>query len=367
MSDYLANLVARSLEVSDRVAPRIASSFEPATGLRTLDSPFQEAAPPIESIEQDLFVEHSASGLATPTTSSPPFTSSLGESPLGAPLFRHHRPAAPSVDRARERASGSRSSDAEPRRGRAPHADPLRPSSSPPRPDAEPPKVSTSVAPRPAESRRVESTPSSRTPTHVPAPSSNNHPAGPADRRLGSPHRTNKARALDVAVVLSPNHTIGDVGAPRDPAITVALSGSPDAMALSASDAAPSLRSAASRSELMDLTGVEAAQPHSVERSPQAAAAPLTGSPSPASRARSAVAVQVRLRPEVMSGGPGNTARESAAGVSGSTVPATVHVTIGRLEVKATPAASPSRLRPSTPATASLDDYLRRRADGGGR
>jgi hypothetical protein len=44
----------------------------------------------------------------------------------------------------------------------------------------------------------------------------------------------------------------------------------------------------------------------------------------------------------------------------------TIHVSIGRIEVRANPAPkAPLRERPSAPAAVSLEDYLRRRSKGG--
>ena len=45
----------------------------------------------------------------------------------------------------------------------------------------------------------------------------------------------------------------------------------------------------------------------------------------------------------------------------------TIQVTIGRIEVRATPAALPARKERSAPQVMSLDDYLRQRSQGGGR
>jgi hypothetical protein len=43
----------------------------------------------------------------------------------------------------------------------------------------------------------------------------------------------------------------------------------------------------------------------------------------------------------------------------------TIHVTIGRVEVRATPPAAADAPAPAAPAVVGLDDYLRRRGGGG--
>jgi hypothetical protein len=44
--------------------------------------------------------------------------------------------------------------------------------------------------------------------------------------------------------------------------------------------------------------------------------------------------------------------------------PPTIHVTIGRIEVKATPPTAAPKRRASASPTMSLDEYLRRRSGG---
>ncbi len=54
--------------------------------------------------------------------------------------------------------------------------------------------------------------------------------------------------------------------------------------------------------------------------------------------------------------------------LSGPPSPApTIQVTIGRIEVKATPAAEAPRKRPTAPKSVSLDEYLRQRNERGRR
>lgn len=62
-------------------------------------------------------------------------------------------------------------------------------------------------------------------------------------------------------------------------------------------------------------------------------------------------------------------ARRDAARASAPvvpTAPTVVHVTIGRVEVRAIQSASPPVINRSTPAVTTLDTYLRMRAGGGG-
>jgi hypothetical protein len=53
---------------------------------------------------------------------------------------------------------------------------------------------------------------------------------------------------------------------------------------------------------------------------------------------------------------------------SGSPPAPAIHVTIGRIEIRATtPAAAPVRRQPRQPSVMSLDEYLKQRAGGGPR
>jgi hypothetical protein len=71
-----------------------------------------------------------------------------------------------------------------------------------------------------------------------------------------------------------------------------------------------------------------------------------------------------RVRPVV----PVRTRLSSSLPEAAAAMPSTVHVTIGRVEVRATlPAPTGARVRPAAPPVMSLEDYLGRRAAGGQR
>jgi hypothetical protein len=68
----------------------------------------------------------------------------------------------------------------------------------------------------------------------------------------------------------------------------------------------------------------------------------------------------------------GRDARQAApalptTGPAAANAPHTIEVSIGRIEVRATPAAEAGGKRRAAPATMTLDEYLRRRAGGAGR
>jgi hypothetical protein len=50
-----------------------------------------------------------------------------------------------------------------------------------------------------------------------------------------------------------------------------------------------------------------------------------------------------------------------------SETPSTIHVTIGKIEVRATPEAARTRQKTGAPEASGLDDYLRQRAKGNRR
>lgn len=80
--------------------------------------------------------------------------------------------------------------------------------------------------------------------------------------------------------------------------------------------------------------------------------------PRPHAEPRAAIAIQPRIEPPVAHGPPAAQRAEPAP---------IIQVTIGRIDVRATPpAAQPPRQR-AQPAVMSLDEYLRQRSRGGGR
>jgi hypothetical protein len=372
MSDYLANLVARNLEVADRIEPRIASSFEPATGLQTRRSPFQDSPVP-DPIEQDVFVERSPDGQTT-TTSLAPRTPASGP-PLGAAESVRDRVAAPAPA---ARAQPSLQGNIKPtsRRGSEVEMTPES-SSRPSRPGTESTNASPMVAPAATDNRRVDHAAPSRP---VPAGSAGVSPparSGPsaltsrpqntAGRRPEvPPAQARESAPLDVTVMVSPDTTIAAPAQRPNTAVTVDVAGAPGTTVSNPASGAETRsreeRSPA-RSAIAGPSQSRISEPsrHGAESSFAAQSVHPEATPS-------AVAVQVRLRPKTLTDAPADRGIDDTAGTSAS-VPAaaTIHVTIGRLEVKATPAQPAARTRPSSPAAASLEDYLRTRADGSGR
>ena len=368
MSDYLANLVARNLEVADRIEPRIASSFEPATGLQARRSPFQDSAV-AEPIEQGVFVERSPDGQLA-ATSSPRRTPVINPPPAGAapsvrdhlatpgPAAREQPPFQRNIDPTSARAHVDASAGS-PGRPSLPLTEPTEPSPIVALPDPDDRRV------EPALSRLAPAGPARVSPSALSASTSG--PRETAGRRQVPPAQARTPPPFDVTVMVSPDKTVTAPVQRPTTAVNAEAGGTPrtilsnptsDAEAGSREERSPA-RAIASASAVPSSPRF-AESPHGAESSIPAASVHSVGAPS-------AVAVQVRLRADTVTDSLADPVLDSTVGTSGSVTAATVHVTIGRLEVKATPAQSAARTRPSAPASTSLDDYLRSRADGSGR
>ena len=93
MSDYLANVIARNLEVADRLQPRAVSTFEPTRGPHPGE---RAAAYPLrlEQLEEHVFVEPqdpssrevAPAGRSTPQPQNPRATRSAGDERAATPF-----------------------------------------------------------------------------------------------------------------------------------------------------------------------------------------------------------------------------------------------------------------------------------------
>lgn len=326
MSDFLTHLAARSLDLPPAVQPRPTPLFEPPSPL--------DGAP---DLEERRFQETEEAGAALPESHPVP-------SPRrGAPPFSTSESAEPSIlfpspgrsrgEESAETPSGTpRASRAEdhPIRPEAPLMAPRLPGS-PLRPPATPADFTTPV---PVEARQ----------TPAPPDLASALPRRPEPAPAAEPIVTMRVERIALPAEVRPL-----VPLPR-PAPPVAAPVRPGR------ETVPGIeRVIVEREVAMALP----ASPPSV----RAAAEPLlarldTVAPPPASGL---------LSPRIE---PAFPAMPPPLVSTGSGAAPAIHVTIGRIEVRATPppsASSPARRRASGPPAMSLQDYLRQRDGRGGR
>jgi hypothetical protein len=316
MSDYLANLAARSLAPERSVQPRLASRFEPVAEAPPLWAEPPPAAPPV-------FAERVEEGVAArPLPPRAPASRSRRSAPPGAiEPSSEERPAPEPVRRQRARASRPLETPEPPEIRSAleerPHPRPL---------SHLPPALS------PGEGRKAKETPL----LQVDSPE---FPPSPGGGRVGDGRGAGGEESLRPALQprLSPplpRHSRAFATEDRE-----------------IQDASPRARQAG--------TVAPAAR---LEEPPRPAAPPPQTAPPP----RPAPPARVVLEPRVTVA-PAAPPPALPAPLRAAEAPApTIQVTIGRIEVRATPPpAQPSRPRPSAPSALSLEEYLRRRSKGG--
>jgi hypothetical protein len=374
MGDFLTNVIARNVEAVDRLVPRVASRFEPVSGHPepSISSDVAGAADRIYRIEEEVFL-NPAPARETPRMAAPvrpglprrvkpreatPVTRSAADEmsdphPHAAaedvqPPVRHSEPsAAPTVVTAVARdgvPEAPRQSDELP---------PSRGSNPPPSLRDEPAQTIVRIEQRDERARTVETADEPRPATTV---TEERH-----DATAPPPGR-------NAMTVTARMHEPGPRPGPRRPAAAAAEAarrpGSPHRSSTAGESVAPPSASV-SRSIVQVRPSVS---PPSETRAvpPEPAAERLSADvPRPTSewtfatpdRRQAPRAEQLRVR-QHRRDLPGGTRPEPET---------TVHVTIGRLEVKATPTAAPARTKPSPASASGLEEYLRRRARGGGQ
>jgi len=326
MSDFLGNLAARTLGLAPTVRPWLAARFEPAQGatLPLADTLLEwEAAPPA-NLAPVALPPASAGSLAAPISPAPtPRPGRQLRPTLGPVALTDSSPAAlfaPLDDSPPPPATAI--SVAEPQRAGGPLQSP-------------PPAVPA------AQGAIVAALPVAGTPTAA-------LPAPPAPRGWSE--------------TAPPWHSIPPPAS--EPATTAEANRDPLARAV-AEPPAPTV----SRASAAAMPAAQQAEPPARADAP--AAAPVAAMSEPARSERPTVAAHPPpappvARPQVRAAPPA----AAPTGVPPDAAPPTIHVTIGRIEIKATPPATVARPRSVAPAPApalSLDSYLRGRSGGAER
>lgn len=328
MSDYLGHLAARSLDPERAaVRPRLASRFEPV-------APW---APPVWPENREAAtapLETTAEGTAEPRGPARGFLSPNPRMESPEPVGEQPAPARSR----RPRAMKEEESELTPEPSR--REPPVRPLLLPEPP--QPPAAEPALAPvQTRQTRRravVEELEAS------PEPRRREQPAHPLS--LPEPSRPRTAALVPAYTPIAPPPDRRIEAVPVHPAIVPAKRETP----------LPLSPPRAGRAEPERVARPAERPSSSAEPRP---ASPAALVPKPAPPARIVVEPRVALAPLMPPAVP--------APIRSTEVPApTIQVTIGRIEVRATPPpAQPSRPRPPAPSAVSLEEYLRRRSKGG--
>jgi hypothetical protein len=358
MSDFLSNLAARSLGLVEVVRPRPASLFEPpratvasGAGIPDMPSPLEEVgldARPSAALEVGHFVE------PPPASSSPPDGDEREEVHAIAP--------ATSDPQGRQPIESSRSPWVRRASSTVVEGDEARPPDPPVAPAT---RSRVSPAPRPAlVPVGVDDGGNASNPSWSESPRTVNELLGPS-RDLG-PMGVSRRQAVPPTVETDDVRPVLPPSAVRPSETDEFHRSGPD----SPTTRAPHARNGANGSEAVQgtawrepvrpvnegLRGSLELRPSDVSHGePTSPLGPGTGGP-----ARVVVQPRVALYSE-----PVAPAHSRPAAVNAEP---TIQVTIGRVEVRATHPAPPVTSRERrTPAAMSLEEYLRRRADGSAR
>ena len=336
MSDYLRNLVARSLEPAEALRPRLPSLFEPplATEPAGRHRFSWERLAPLSETEGSQTALTPQAPPAAVDLSGALLTVTKGEPPTDV-LQRHRtlRAAPPTPQPKQGGDQPATPTSVEPAELRS-EASPHPPSPAPVHPPASRVLASTpETTPQALSDGRPTQTPALDPPSGI----------RPTRREAGSMDHT----LLRPAV--APNESLPPVtpraeslGSSRAPLPMPAVNG-------------PHLRLAAPVQPIESGIGVESTR----VVADRTQAAPMPG-------ARAPVPVAVVVQPRVVPGGELTESPMSPAPARATAAP-TIQVTIGRVEVKAiSPPLAPPKQRLVPPAM-SLQEYLHRRASGGER
>jgi len=406
MNDFLGSLIARNLTQAETLLPRPASWFEPSAPdlssaaparpepvagqedpgaereLPWLESVDTILAPPLPAPRQPRTGPNQfmapppvapAEGVATTVETLPVTPLEPPRQPRPAPSSRRPRPRPAAETPATDTLRGQAAS--QPHEATAP---PIRPDQAPEAMQAAPTPMAP-VTPSPVAARRAapqQPKPVSQLPQPAEiAPATSSPP--PHESVVAPTASSPPSHKSVVALVPQP--------APRQPRTSV-LEVAPRPAEMphaerpaAASPASKRVPPAPPAQRLAPVENTEDHEPRAAARpsaeeevrraSPVAAAtvlAPLTpGGKAPATAVEPVVRV---VQPASLRPAPGTLRAEQGAGPAAPEPPPTIQITIGRIEVKATPPATPtSPKRPNMPPVMTLDDYLRERANGGRR
>jgi hypothetical protein len=334
MSDYLANLAARSLAPERSVQPRLAARFEPVVGVSPgWTDPAPEAPPLLAEV-----VEGGVAARPAPTRPSEP----RGQ--------RAVPPEEPIEEPARPRRSRRRAAESDPE------------------PAPEPVRWEGARAPRPPETRELPEPPEIRSvPARRPPPRPLSHLPPTLSPGEGRDATANPSfQAVSPQFLPSPGGgTAGEGrGAGGEGASRMAPLPSPSPPPPRPAPVTEDRATLGPPPRTRRAGTVEPVAPR--EEPPRPAVLPRPSPPPAAQAPRPAPPTRVLVEPRVSVAPPAPPPVPSAPIRAAEAPEPTIHVTIGRIEVRATPPpAQPSRPRQAASSALSLEEYLRRRSKGG--
>jgi hypothetical protein len=345
MSDYLSNLVARNLNLTAVIQPRLASVFEPpdAAGGKVfgqrLGSGLLDIGPAFDETELSNLAP--APPLARPPVGAPPES----QLPVTAPDVSFHMPHQP---------PGGLTTRADLHSGHLTAQKPPPPTSQPLLGAAQPASLETPVpilqpvAGQPPV-RRAPQEPAPSQPDLIPAPAADETGATPPPSAIEQHRRS----VLEPAITRIVVERVAAPAEPRPPAARDETGTTPN-HSPTESQRQPKL---AIQRVAVERTAMPAEpRPPAIAHSESPPVQPTRPS------APATTAVEPRVTPYVK---PSARARAEPAATP---KPApTIQVTIGRIEVRATPPPAPPQKQRSAPPVMSLDEYLRQRARRGDR
>jgi hypothetical protein len=373
MADFLTNVIARNLEAVDRLVPRVASRFEPTGG-----HPEALASPDVTGdgdriyrIEEEVFLDptavHETPRIATPLRPAPTRRVRPAEvTPVALPSAREmsdpHPPATtekvqPQV-RPAEPAATPTAMPVTVASGGIPEA--RRQSDAPPAPHESIPSPPQSREEGVGRIVRIAQRDDS-----APTPETVDEPR-PAATMAEERHDVAALPARKLMTAMPRAHESGAAPSGRTPAAAAAEAGNdhvtPDNTSTAVELVAPT--SASMTRGVVPVLQPMSPRSETVAFEPERVSERLTAdAPRPVNATSATTDRRSTRRAEL----PRARHRRNVPEGTRAEPDTTVHVTIGRIEIKATPNAAPAKTTLTPAPSSGLEEYLRRRARGSGQ